>query len=121
MIYMRNFFPDIPNTKLIQLQKWTKLRKEQLREAVFITKDTVVDFLRRQIARGNWREVEEVLKGKPMTTTGKFIFSEMRSRVVGNLVLRLGLRRVIAVAIAIILLPVILAKVSGEVVRRVRR
>ncbi|MFD2516028.1 hypothetical protein ACFSRY_19300 [Pontibacter locisalis] len=118
---MRNFLPHIPEMKLKQLQKWTKLRHEQLSEATSITTDSVVDFIKRQIVKGNWREVEEVLKGKPLTATGKLLFSEMRNRVIGTLMLRLGLRRVVALAIALILLPLILAKISGETISRLRK
>lgn len=121
MIYMRNFFPAVPDAKLQQLQKWTNLRQEQLHMAVQITKDSVLGFLRRQLEKGNWREVEDVLKGKPMTRTGKFLFNEMKNRVVGNLILRLGLRRVIAVAIAMVLLPLILAKVAGTIMSRMKK
>lgn len=95
---------------------WGRLRQEQLYDAFFITKDTILGFLKRQIEKGNWREVLEVLKGKPMTQAGRFILQELRDKVVSNLILRMGLRKVIALALAVVLMPLILAKVAGEVI-----
>jgi hypothetical protein len=116
MIHMSAFIPKDTDVKLKSLIQWGRLRQEQLSEAFFITKDTVLGFLKRQIERGNWREVQEVLKGKPMTQTGRFLMLELRDKVVRNLIVRMGLRRIIALALAIVLLPLILAKVASEVI-----
>lgn len=113
---MSAFIPKDADMKLKSLLQWSRLRQGQLSEAIYITKDTVLGFLKRQIERGNWREVLEVLKGKPMSRAGRFLLHELRSKVVHNLVMRMGLRKVIAVAIAVVLLPLILAKVTGEVI-----
>lgn len=117
---MHQFIPKNIWPKLQGLQDWGQLRQEQLSQAFFITKDTVLQFLKRQIERGNWREVQEVLKGKPMTRTGKFIYHEMRDLVIGKLIMRLGLRKIIAAALVIVLLPIILAQVAGELIRKVK-
>jgi hypothetical protein len=116
MIHMSAFIPKDTDVKLKSLLQWGRLRQEQLSEAFFITKDTVLGFLKRQIEHGNWREVQEVLKGKPMTQTGRFLLLELRDKVVRNLIVRMGLRRIIALALAIVLLPLILAKVASEVI-----
>ncbi|MFD2244772.1 hypothetical protein [Pontibacter ruber] len=118
---MRAFLPERPDQKYMQLMRWGQLRREQLHQAILVTKDTVLGYLKRQIERGNWREVQDVLRGKPMTRAGKFLLEELRGRVVGNLIMRLGLRKVIAVGIAFALLPFILAKVSGELIGKARK
>ena len=118
---MRAFLPKHPDRTFQELMRWGRLRQEQLNEAVLVTKDTVLGFLRRQIEHGNWREVQEVLRGKPMTRAGRFLLGELRGRVVGNLIMRLGLRKVIAVALAFVLLPLILAAVAGEVMSKYKR
>ncbi|MCX2739267.1 hypothetical protein [Pontibacter anaerobius] len=121
MIYMHQFIPKNAWPKLQQLQQWGQLRQEQMSQAYYITKDTVLQYLRHQIERGNWREVQDVLKGKPMTSTGKFLYYELRDRVIGKLIMRLGLRKIIAVGLAVILLPIILAQAAGELIKRVKR
>jgi len=121
MIQIRTLLPKEPHLKLQALQHWSRLRQEQLREAIHVTKDVVIDFIKRQAARGNWQDIEQVLKGKPMTKAGRFLLAELRGKVISSLVLRRGLRQVIAVVLAAILLPLILAKVAHEVVIRVKR
>jgi hypothetical protein len=117
---MHNFFPKVTSLQLKQLQQWTSLRQEQLSEAIAITNDSIVNFMKRQVEKGNWREVEEILKGKPLTTTGKFLYKELRGRVVSNLMLRLGLRRVVALAIALVLVPFIIAKLAGTLINKIK-
>ncbi|WP_276496000.1 hypothetical protein [Pontibacter litorisediminis] len=117
---MHQFLPRNTAERLQKLQHWGRLRQGQLGQAYYLTKDTVLQYLRHQIERGNWREVQEVLRGKPMTSTGRFIFRELRDRVVGKLIMRLALRKIIAVGLALVLLPVILAQVTGELLRKVR-
>ncbi|MDO6391340.1 hypothetical protein Q4E40_14465 [Pontibacter sp. BT731] len=120
MIHMSAYIPKNADVKLRSLLHWGKLRQEQLGEAFLITKDTVMGFLKRQIEHGNWRSVMEVLKGKPMTQAGRYMLSELRSKAVKKLIMRMGLRPVIATALVIVLLPIILAKVAGEVVGWIR-
>ena len=118
---MRNFFPSISPLKLQQLQRWSNLRQEQLAEAINITKDCVLGYLKRQLEKGHWKEVQDILRGKPMTKAGKFFYNEIRGRVVSTLMKQLGLRRIVAVGIALILVPIVLAKVAGEAVRMVKK
>ncbi|EJF08956.1 hypothetical protein O71_17786 [Pontibacter sp. BAB1700] len=120
MIHMSAYIPKNADEKLRSLLHWGKLRQEQLSEAFLITKDTVLGFLKRQIEHGNWRGVLEVLKGKPMTQAGRYMLGELRSKVVRKLIMRMGLRPVIATALVIVLLPIILAKVTGEVIGWIR-
>lgn len=116
MIHMQAFIPKNTDEKLKSLMQWGRLRQHQLSEAFIITKDTILSFLKRQIEHGNWRAVLEILKGKPMTQAGRFMLHELREKVVRSLIIRMGLRRVIAVALAIVLMPLILAKVAGELI-----
>lgn len=115
---MRAFLPKHPDKKLQGLLQWSRLRQEQLSEAILVTKDSVIGFLKRQLERGNWREVQEILKGKPMTRAGRFMMQQMRDNIVSNLIMRLGLRRIIAVGIAFVLIPLILAKAGGELMSK---
>ncbi len=120
MIHMSAYIPKNADDKLRSLLHWGRLRQEQLSEAFLITKDTVLGFLKRQIEHGNWRGVLEVLKGKPMTQAGRYMLGELRSKVVRKLIMRMGLRPVIATALVLVLLPIILAKVTGEVIGWIR-
>ncbi len=118
---MNAFFPKNSEQKLRSLAQWGKLRQEQIAEAFMLTKDTVLDFLKRQIEHGNWRAVLDVLKGKPMTQAGRYMLGELRSKVVRKVILRMGLRPVIATVLVFVLLPIILAKVAGEVIGWMRK
>ncbi|MBF8962489.1 hypothetical protein I0P70_04450 [Pontibacter sp. FD36] len=120
MIHMSAYIPKNADEKLRSLLHWGRLRQEQLSEAFLITRDTVLGFLKRQIEHGNWRGVLEVLKGKPMTKAGRYMLGELRSKVVRKLIMRMGLRPVIATALVLVLLPIILAKVTGEVIGWIR-
>lgn len=97
-----------------------KLCQEQLTMAMAITKEAVQTFVRRQIASGNWQAVQEVLNGKTVSATGAFLVKELRDKVVGKLIKRLALRPFIALGLAVILIPLIIAKVSGEIVSMVK-
>ncbi|MDX5438660.1 MAG: hypothetical protein LPK03_15780, partial [Pontibacter sp.] len=105
---MHNLIPRDAGLRLRRFQQWSRMRQEHLSQAYSITQDTVLNYLKRQIERGNWREVQEVLRGKPMTKAGKFLFNELRIDVVGKLVMRLGLRKLVAAALVLVLLPIIL-------------
>jgi hypothetical protein len=118
MIHMRAFMPDSTQDRLNNLLRWGKIRQEQLTQAILITNESVVGFLKRQLQKGNWKAVQEVLEGKPMTRAGKIMFSQLRDHVATNLIMRLGLRKVIAIGIAVIVLPLILAKLSGMVISK---
>lgn len=120
MIHMRAFIPANSPQKLNEILQWSKLRQEQVSQAILISKESVISFLKRQIEKGNWEAVREILKGKPMTKTGKFLVNQLRDHIATNLIMRLGLRKVIAVGIAMVVLPLILAKLSGDVINRFR-
>ena len=97
------------------------MRQAQLQEAACLMTSTVTDFLRRQMEKGNWETVREVLRGKPMTKAGKFLLEELRDNLVTKLIIKLGLRKVFAVGLVVVLLPLILAKVAGQVVHQFRK
>lgn len=117
---MSTFIPKNSEEKLRSLIQWGKLRQEQVSEALVLTKDTVLGFLKRQIEQGNWRAVLDVLKGKPMTQAGRYMLGELRSKVARKLIMRLGLRPIIATGLVVLLLPLVLAKVTGEVISWMR-
>ncbi|MEJ8756590.1 hypothetical protein WG947_06265 [Pontibacter sp. H259] len=121
MIHMHAFLPANTQQRLSDLLRWGKIQQSQLSQAILVTNESVVGFLKRQLQKGNWRAVQDVLEGRPMTKAGKFMFTQLRDHVATNLMMRLGLRKVIAVGIAVIILPLILAKLSGEVVSKFRK
>jgi hypothetical protein len=118
MIHMRAFMPDNTQQRLNDLLRWGKLRQDQISQAILITNESVIGFLKRQLQKGKWRAVNDVLEGKPMTKAGKFMLSELRDHITTNLIMRLGLRKVIAVSIALVILPLVLAKLSGNVISK---
>jgi len=121
MIHMQTFIPKDTPLKLRQFTRWSRLRQEQLREAVAVSSDTLTEFLKRQLEKGNWDAVQDVLRGKPMTTAGKFLLQELRDNLLSRMILRLGLRKVIAAGLVVILLPLLLAKIAAEVAHQVRK
>ncbi|MCC9138252.1 hypothetical protein ACFSKU_14420 [Pontibacter silvestris] len=121
MINILTYFPKDSEAKLQSLIRWAKLGQEQVSQAVVITKDTIISFLKRQAERGNWDEIQQVLKGKPMTKTGKLLLNELRDSLVSRFILRLGLRPVIAIALAAVLLPVIFSKFGAILIDKFKR
>ena len=119
MIHMGAFMHPDSLQRIKELLKWSKLRQEQLSQAILITKESVVEYLKRQLQKGNWEAVQDVLSGKPMTKAGKFMLRQLQDHVITNLIMRLGLRKVLAVGIAVIILPLILAKLSGLVISKI--
>lgn len=120
MIHMRAYMTANTQHRLKDLMQWGQLKHEQISQIMLITKESVLGFLKRQLEKGNWKGVQDVLEGKPMTKTGKFLFMQLRDHVASNLIMRLGLRKVIAVGIAIVVLPLVLAKISGSLIGKFR-
>lgn len=118
---MHTFIPKVAPARMRAFARWSHMRQAQLQEAASVMTDTVTDFLRRQMEKGNWETVREVLRGKPMTKAGKFLLEELRDNLVTKLIIKLGLRKVFAVGLVMVLLPLILAKVAGEVVHQFRK
>ena len=117
---MRSYLNVRSEHRLKELLQWGRLKHEKLSQIFLITKDSVLGFLKRQLEKGNWKGVQDVLDGKPITKAGKFMFLQLRDHVASNLIMRLGLRKVIAVGIAIVILPLVLAKISGSLIGKIR-
>ncbi len=100
--------------------QWGKIRQEQLSHAILITKDTVLGYLKKQLQKGNWKDVLDVLEGKPMTVNGKLLQEELRNRIASNLILQLHIRHALAISMAVIILPLILSKLSGLVLGKIK-
>ena len=112
---MGAFLPGNTQQQLKELLQWGKVRQEQLSHAILITKDTVLGYLKRQLEKGNWHAVLDVLEGKPMTAKGKLLQDELHEHIASNLILQLHIRKVLAVSMAVVILPLILAKLSDIV------
>lgn len=115
MIHMGAFIPGNTQQQLRKLLQWGNVRHEQLSHAIQITKDTVLSYLKHQLEKGNYDAVTDVLEGKPMTTAGKQLHQNLQERIADNLVLQLRLCKVLSISMAVIILPLILAKLSGMV------
>lgn len=90
----------------------------KLTELLRQTTDSVMGVLRKEIQHGRWQEVLAVLKGNPQTQAGRTLYNVAKNVIIDKLVLRLGLRRIFALAIAVVLLPFILRKIYDEVKKR---
>ncbi|MHA6249291.1 hypothetical protein ACXYMU_15225 [Pontibacter sp. CAU 1760] len=111
---MHQFLPRNAADRLQDFAAKASLQQEQLREAFSLSVDTVTEFLKRQLEKGNWEAVKEILHGKPMTKAGKFLLLELKSSLITKLIFRLGLRKLIAVGLVLVILPLVLAKVAGN-------
>ncbi|NEM98845.1 hypothetical protein [Pontibacter burrus] len=115
MIHMGAFIPGNTQRQLKELLQWGKVRHEQLSHAILITKDSVLGYLKRQLQKGNFEAVLDVLEGKPMTSSGRALHHELQNHIADNLMLQLRIGKVLAVSMSIIILPLILAKLSDVV------
>ncbi|MCC9168333.1 hypothetical protein [Pontibacter harenae] len=113
--------PEKMPTNFHEIQLWGKLRQEQISQAVLVTSDTILSFIKQQIEKGNWQAVDDFLHGKPMTKTGQILLKELRSKVLSNIMMRLGLRKIIAVGLVMVLLPFVLVKTAAEIRSKYRR
>ncbi|MBB6610285.1 hypothetical protein H7F15_04475 [Pontibacter sp. Tf4] len=120
MIHMGAFLPGNTQQQLRGLLQWEKVRHDQLSQAILVTKDAVLGYLKRQLEKGNYSAVLDVLEGKPMTVSGKLLLHDLQDRIATNLILQLHIRKVLAISMAIIILPLILAKLSNLVIDKFR-
>ena len=86
---------------------------KEMTEAIKITRDSIVQVLRHELQEGRFHEVLAVLKGHMQAAPGQhLILNHIKDLVVHKLMMRLGLRKVMAVGIAAILIPLVLAKIA---------
>ena len=100
------------NLKLVGLLERAGLKGRQLAEAFQFTYDSVLNVLKEQLKRGNFQEVLAILKGRPMAIGKKLVKDQITGHVVKGLMMRFGLRKIVAVGIAALLIPIIIAKIA---------
>lgn len=98
--------------KLIQEQ--TQLDNSKTDEAVGVTKDTVVDGLKKELMKGNFDGVMDLFNGNAPTTTSNPIVNSITNSLVTNLASKLGINEGIAKQIANIAIPFIMNKISAK-------
>ncbi|MBK0402986.1 hypothetical protein I5M27_08300 [Adhaeribacter sp. BT258] len=91
------------------------LKMNQVGEAIFITKESIMEILRNELKKGNIDEVVSTIKGKPMAGGRKLLIDKIIKSIATKIVMRMGLRGAIATGLAAILVPLILSKMSHKV------
>ena len=91
------------------------LKMQQVGEAIFITKESIMQILREELKKGNIDEVVSTLKGKPMAGGRKLLIDKIIKSIATKIGLRMGLRGATATGLASILVPLMLSKMAHKV------
>lgn len=90
---------------------------QQVGEAIFITKESIMEILRNELKKGNVDEVVATLKGKPLAGGRKLLIDKIIKSIATKIGLRMGLRGAIATGLAAILVPLILSKMNFKLLQ----
>ena len=93
------------------------LKMQQVGEAIFITKESIMQILREELKKGNVDEVISTLKGKPLAGGRKLLIDKIIKSIATKIGLRMGLKGAIATGLAAILVPLILSKMAHKVLQ----
>jgi len=93
------------------------LKMQQVGEAIFITKESIMQIMREELKKGNVDEVISTLKGKPMAGGRKLLIDKIIKSIATKIGLRMGLRGAVATGLAAILVPLILSKMAHKVLQ----
>jgi len=93
------------------------LKMQQVGEAIFIAKESIMEILRNELKKGNIDEVVNTIKGKPMAGGRKLLIDKIIKSIATKMVMRMGLRGAIATGLAAILVPLILSKISFKLLQ----
>lgn len=88
---------------------------QQVGEAIFITKESIMHILREELKKGNVDEVVSTLKGKPLAGGRKLLIDKIIKSIATKIGLRMGLKGAIATGLAAILVPLILSKMAHKI------
>jgi hypothetical protein len=88
------------------------LNAAQIPQAVQVARETVENWLNREIEKGNPQQALRVLKGQIHEKGPKLLFEELKELVLVRLMIHLGLKSNLAASIAALLLPFVLKRVS---------
>ena len=90
------------------------LKMQQVGEAIFIAKESIMDILRNELKKGNIDDVVYTIKGKPIPGGRKLLIDKIIKSIATKIGLRMGLRGAIATGLAAILVPLILSKMANK-------
>ena len=90
---------------------------QQVGEAIFIAKESIMEILRNELKKGNVDEVVATLKGKPLAAGRKLLIDKIIKSIATKIGLRMGLRGAIATGLAAILVPLILSKMAHKLLQ----
>jgi len=93
------------------------LKMQQVGEAIFITKESIMQIFRDELKKGNVDEVVSTLRGKPLAGGRKLLIDKIIKSISTKIVMRMGLRGAIATGLAAILVPLILSKMAFKVLQ----
>jgi hypothetical protein len=91
------------------------LKMQQVGEAIFIAKESIMEIFRNELKKGNVDEVIATLKGKPLAGGRKLLIDKIIKSLATKIGLRMGLKGAIATGLAGILVPLILSKMAFKV------
>jgi hypothetical protein len=91
------------------------LKMQQVGEAIFITKESIMEILRSELKKGNVDDVVNTIKGRPSPGGRKLLIDKIITSIATKIVMRMGLRGAVATGLAAILVPLILSKMAHKV------
>ena len=88
---------------------------QQVGEAIFIAKESIMEILRKELIKGNVDEVIATVKGRPMADGRKLLIDKVIKSIATKIGLRLQIKGAIATGLAGILVPLILSKMNFKI------
>lgn len=104
--------------QLTLLLRAAGLKGRQIKEAVQVTTESVVQDLKIELNKGNYQEVISFLKTNSTVLGKTLILERLTSKLVSRLMLRLGLPGMLAAGVVTILLPFVLARLRKKAMEK---
>ena len=89
----------------------------QVGEAIFIAKESIMEILRTELKKGNIDDVVSTIKGRPIPGGRKLLIDKIIKSIATKIVMRMGMRGAIATGLSAILVPLILSKMSHKILQ----
>ncbi|WP_210464765.1 MULTISPECIES: hypothetical protein [Rufibacter] len=94
-----------------QLLHKAGLKATQIPQAIQVTRETVEQWLQKEMESGNAQQVLEVLKGHVQEKGPKLLFDKLKDMLLVRLMLHLGIKSAMATNIATLILPFVLKRI----------
>jgi hypothetical protein len=101
-------------TKINLLLRAAGLKGQQAVEAIRITTEEIIAYLKAEISKGNYNEVITLLAAKAIVFGKGALLDKITSRVASRLMLRLGLPGIIAAGVVAVLVPLVVMKLRKQ-------